>query len=100
MCDSECSDCIHLLHYKYDREVDISCRLSHDAKLYSPVTDCIDYDTEKNCYNCKHNRSVHDGYCVDSMCAKDMMNIGGYYDYEYYKLPRGSVCPEWEWEEW
>lgn len=55
---------------------------------------------DANCYNCKHNRSVHDDVSLDGMCAiKGLMNIDGYFDTEYHKLPKGTLCPHWELEE-
>lgn len=52
-----------------------------------------------NCHNCKNDRSVHDGVALDGMCSiKGLMNIGGYFDTEYHKLPSGSLCPYWELE--
>ena len=41
--DSLCEDCIYLLHYKYDREVDISCQKGHDARFYPPILKCNDF---------------------------------------------------------
>lgn len=53
-----------------------------------------------NCHNCKNNRSVHDGVVLDGMCAiKELMNLDGYFDTEYHKLPSGTICPCWELEE-
>ena len=53
-----------------------------------------------NCHNCKHDRSVHDGVALDGMCAiKELMNLDGYFDTEYHKLPSGTICPCWELEE-
>ena len=53
-----------------------------------------------NCHNCRNNRSVHDGVALDGMCAiKELMNLDGYFDTEYHKLPKGTICPCWEWEE-
>lgn len=53
-----------------------------------------------NCHNCKHDRSVHDGVALDGMCAiKGLMNLDGYFDVEYHRLPAGTFCPYWELEE-
>ena len=53
-----------------------------------------------NCHNCRNNRSVHDGVALDGMCAiKELMNLDGYFDTEYHKLPNRTICPCWEWEE-
>lgn len=52
------------------------------------------------CYNCKNDRSVHDGVALDGMCCiKELMNVGGYFDTKYHKLPSGTICPCWELEE-
>ena len=42
--DSLCDDCIHLTHYKYDREVDIVCDKGHNARLYPPIIGCDDFE--------------------------------------------------------
>ena len=53
-----------------------------------------------NCHNCRNDRSVHDGVALDGMCAiKELMNIDGYFDTEYHKLPNRTICPCWELEE-
>ena len=50
-----------------------------------------------NCHNCKNDRSVHDGVALDGMCAiKELMNLDGYFDTEYHRLPSGTICPCWE----
>lgn len=43
MPDSLCGDCINLLHYHYDREVDTGCKKGHEARFYPPVTKCDDF---------------------------------------------------------
>jgi hypothetical protein len=53
-----------------------------------------------NCHNCRNNRSVHDGVALDGMCAiNGLINVDGYFDTEYHKLPTGTICPCWELEE-
>ena len=53
-----------------------------------------------NCHNCKNDRSVHDGVALDGMCAIDeLMNLDGYFDTKYHKLPSKTICPCWELEE-
>ena len=50
-----------------------------------------------NCHNCRNNRSVHDGIALDGMCAiNGLINVDGYFDTEYHKLPTGTICPCWE----
>lgn len=97
--DSQCDDCIHLLHYKYDREVYIACELGHDARLYPPKTDCDDCESERKCWNCKYNKSLHDGIEFIGMCGKDCMNLEGVFDWEYHKFKEECVCPFWRWDE-
>jgi len=41
-----CDDCIHLSHYKYDREVDIVCDKGHEARLYPSIIGCDDFERE------------------------------------------------------
>ena len=48
---SLCDDCKNLMHFQYDREVDISCYKNHEARLYPPVEDCEDY--QKNGARCR-----------------------------------------------
>ena len=53
-----------------------------------------------NCHNCKNNKSVHYNDATDGMCAIDkLMNLDGYFDTEYHRLPSGTICPCWELEE-
>lgn len=48
---------------------------------------------DKNCHNCKHILAYENG---DISCARDMMNLGGYYDWEYYDESSDAACPKWE----
>ncbi len=103
------------LHYRY--EVDDMCyilnnyeekvksleteneQLQEKLKKYEEIEELKKEDFI-NCHNCKHNRSVHDGVALDGMCAiKELMNLDGYFDTEYHKLPSGTFCPCWELEE-
>lgn len=46
--ESLCFSCKHLLHYKYDREVDLSCfKGQHEPRAYPPVTKCEDYEKKE-----------------------------------------------------
>ena len=44
--ESLCFSCKHLLHYKYDREVDLSCLKNHEPRSYPVITKCEDYEKE------------------------------------------------------
>ena len=49
--ESLCFSCKHLLHYKYDREVDLSCfKGQHEPRAYPPVTKCEDYEKKDEEY--------------------------------------------------
>ena len=44
--DSLCGSCKHLLHYKYDRELSLSCVNGHEPRFYPAVVECEDYEKE------------------------------------------------------
>lgn len=74
-------------------------QLQEKLKKYEEIEELKKEDFV-NCHNCKHDRSVHDGVALDGMCAiKGLMNLDGYFDVEYHRLPVGTFCPYWELEE-
>ena len=78
---------------------DESEQLREKLKKYEEIEELKKEDFI-NCHNCKNDRSVHDGVALDGMCAiKELMNLDGYFDTEYHRLPRGTFCPCWELEE-
>ena len=74
-------------------------QLKSKVKRYMEI-ELLKAEDFANCHNCRNDRSVHDGVALDGMCAiKELMNLDGYFDTEYHKLPNRTICPCWELEE-